>query len=212
VPVSTSVEGEPDEESRRRGRFVRLGLGAAVALVLLVVLVSVIIDGSREPAGEREDTTSTTQDVTPITQAPASAGSSEPVDFTPVVLPSGMVVGRSWRLAGDNGDTFVAAIEVFNGTDRAQTDIVVEVIPKALAESVDDITFVGATPEVVIPDPIVQFSVTVAPGERKRIGYRIEVPADGADPSRVLVWKAARDAEQAALDAQLAPANTRRGR
>jgi hypothetical protein len=210
VAVSTVVEGDPDDESRRRGRVVRLGLGAAVALVLLVVLVVVIIDGTRQPAGDRSDTSSTTQQSRPSTRPSTNSTGSDPVEFAPVALPSGMVVDRKWRLVGDDGDTFVAVVEIFNGTARKQTDSVVEVIPKNLASDVEDITFVGATPVVIIPDPIVRFDVTLEPGKRKRIGYRIEVPADGADQSRVLWWKAARDAEQLALDAQLTPSVSRR--
>jgi hypothetical protein len=212
VAVSTVVEGEPDEESRSRGRVVRLGLGAAVALVLLVVLVVMVVDGTRSGVGEGGDTPGPSNGTSTSTRAPATTGSSEPVLFTPVVLPSGMVVGRNWRLAGDNGDTFIAAIEVYNGTAEEQSDHVVEVIPKSLAESVDDVKFFGAEPEVIIPDPIVRFAVTVAPGKVKRIGYRISVPGDGADNSRVFWWKAARDADQAALDAQLStPIPTQRG-
>jgi hypothetical protein len=210
VAVSTVVEGDPDDESRRRGRVVRLGLGAAVALVLLIVLVVVIIDGTREPAGDRSDTASTTQSSRPSTQPRTESTGTEPVVFEPVTLPSGMVVNRKWRLIGEDGDTLVAVVEIYNGTPRTQTDSVIEVIPKNLASNVAEVTFVGATPEVIIPDPIVRFEVTLDAGKRKRVGYRIEVPADGIDQGRVLWWKAARDAEQQALDLQLTPSRSRR--
>ena len=120
-----------------------------------------------------------------------------------MLLPTGMVVTRSWRLAGNNGDTFTAGIEIRNGTPSTKTDSVVEVIPKQLAQSVDDVKFFGGTPTTILPDPIVSFSVTVKPGKRVRVGYTITVPPDGTDTSRLLWWKSNRDAQQRALDIQL---------
>jgi hypothetical protein len=192
---------------------VRLGLGAAVALVLLVVLIVILVDGMRSEVGDEGDVTSSTRPATTTVPAPATAGSSEPVVFDPVLLPSGMVVAREWRLAGNNGDTFIATIDVFNGTGRPATDAVVEVIPKDLASSVEDVEFFGATPVVIVPDPIVRFDVSLETDGRKRIGYRVKVPPDGSDPSRVLWWKASRDAEEQAFEAQLtAPPGGRRNR
>jgi hypothetical protein len=204
MTAGATVEGEPDSESRERGRMVRLGFGFALAVVALIVLVVVIVDSSRPGSGEsdRGQSTSTTHAAPPSTNPPGGVGSSDPVKFAPVALPSGMTVNRTWRVSGDNGDTFLASVDVYNGTGQTKTDAVVEVIPKELAETVTDVKFFGKTPEVLQPDPIVNYNVTVAPGDRVRFGYRIAVPPDGAKTSRVEWWKAQRDAEQTALDLQ----------
>ena len=211
VPMGTLVERDPDHDSRDRGRIIRLGLGVAVALVLLVVLIVVVLDSTKSDGGTRAptSTTATVATTTPTTRAIGST-TSDPVQLTPVVLPSGMVVTRSWRLAGNNGDTFTAGIEVRNGTPTTKTDAVVEVIPKQLALNVDEVKFFGGTPTTILADPVVSFSVTVAPGKRVRVGYQIAVPPDGTDTSRLLWWKTNRDAQQAALDLQLSsPVPTR---
>ena len=55
---SRSIEADPDESSRSRGRLVRFGLGAVVAFVSLVVLVVVLVDGSLTKVGTpTEDST-----------------------------------------------------------------------------------------------------------------------------------------------------------
>jgi hypothetical protein len=200
-PVATTamVEGEPDSESRNRGRVVRLALGAIVALVALVVLVVVIIDGSRNGVGDSRGSRSPALD-TNTTMNTAPAGSGAPIVFGPVLLPSGMTVTRTWRLAGANGGTFIASIDVNNPTGQTKSDNVTEVIPKAIAADVSQVKFFGGTPKVVSADPVVSFDVTVAPGKATRIGYQVSVPADGNDTSRLLAWKAQRDMQQTAID------------
>ena len=203
VAMGSVIEREPDHDSRDRGRIIRLGLGTAVALVLLVVLVVVVVDSTKSGVGEPGGSKPTTSTAPSTTTRAIGATTSDPVEFTPVLLPSGMVVTRSWRLAGTNGDTFTAGIEVRNGTPSTKTDAVVEVIPKQLAQSVADVTFFGGTPNTILADPVVSFDVTVKPGKRVRVGYRIHVEPDGTDTSRLLWWKSNRDAQQQALDIQL---------
>jgi hypothetical protein len=111
-----------------------------------------------------------------------------------------MTVSRTWRLAGTNGDMFIASVDVYNGTAQTKADSVVEVIPKGIASDVSKVKFLGATPNVVSGDPVVSFDVTVAPGKQTRIGYQVSVPPDGNDASRLVAWKAQRDTQQAALD------------
>ena len=98
--------------------------------------------------------------VTTLT-APARA---EPMALATVLMPSGLIVARTWRLTGENGDRFIADRGEQNPTSVSKTDSIVEVIPKSLTTSVTDVTFVGATPTIVNPDPIVRFDVTLAPG------------------------------------------------
>ena len=118
-------------------------------------------------------------------------------------MPSGMVVARTWDLTGDEGTELVATVDISNPTEQTKADQIIEVIPKALAANVSQVKFEGATPVVLRADPIVRFDVTLAPGQRTRIGYRIAVPAEGSDPDRLEAWNAARTTEQQAFDAVL---------
>jgi hypothetical protein len=198
--VGRAIEADPDESSRSRGRMVRFGLGAAVALVSLVVLVVVIFDSSTSKVG-----TPTSDKNPPVTKPTASTLAKPLVRVPPLALPattlpSGLVVSRTWRLAGEDGDLFLASVDVSNPTAKSVTDSVYEVIPKALTASVTNVTFVGPAPTVVNPDPIVQFNLTLPPGQHARFGYRVNVPAEGVSTSRLQEWKSARDTEQSALD------------
>jgi hypothetical protein len=193
------IEGDPDESSRRRGRLVRFGLGALVALVSLIVLVLVILDSTTNDAG----TPTTAQPVPEATTGTVAAPTSETIALPTVLMPSGMVVARTWELTGQDGNELVATVDISNPTPQVKSDQIIEVIPKLLAANVSQVRFEGATPVVVRADPIVRFDVTLQPGQRTRIGYRISVPADGADPDRLALWKASRETEQQAFDAVL---------
>jgi serine/threonine protein kinase len=193
------IEGDPDESSRRRGRLVRFGLGALVALVSLVVLVMVILDSTRNDAG----TPTTAQQVPTGPSGSIAPPRAEPLSLPTILMPSGMVVARTWALEGDEGDELVASVDISNPTDATKSDQILEVIPKSLAANVSQVKFEGATPVVVRADPIVRFDVTLAPGQRTRIGYRIAVPAEGSDPDRLDAWNADRQTEQEAFDAVL---------
>lgn len=199
--VGRAIEADPDESSRGRGRMVRFGLGAAVALVSLLVLLFVIVDSStskvgtptanERPPATRRSTVSTL--AKPLTRVP-------PLVLAPVTQASGLVVSRTWRLSGEDGDVFLASVDMSNPTNHPITDSVMEVIPKALVTSVTSVTFVGTTPATVNPDPVVRYPVSLAPGGHARVAYRINVPAEGVSLSRLQGWKTARDTEQAALD------------
>jgi hypothetical protein len=193
------IEGEPDESSRRRGRLVRFGVGALVALVSLVVLVLVILDSTSNDAG----TPTTAQPVPTGPNATVEAPRLEPLSLPTILMPSGMVVARTWELTGEDGTELVATVDISNPTEETKSEQVLEVIPKSLAADVSQVRFEGATPVVVRADPIVRFDVTLGPGQRTRIGYRITVPADGADPDRLTEWQSARETEQQAFDAIL---------
>ena len=193
------IEGEPDEGSRARGRMIRFGAGALVAFVSLVVLVAVLVDSSKSKVGSP---------TVPSTNATTSKTSAAFVPEAPLNLPtvqmaSGLIVSRRWRLTGDNGDRFLASVDMKNPTGKTITDSVIEVIPKVLASTVTDVAFTGATPAVVNPDPIVRFDVTLEPGKEHRVTYSIAVPGDGVEQSRLLAWQTARDTEQAAFDVLL---------
>lgn len=197
------IEAEPDQSSRSRGRMVRFGLGAGIALVSLVVLIVVVVDGSTSKVG-----TPTAATQPPSTRATPSTLARPQVRVPPLVLPaatqaSGLVVDRTWRLAGEDGDLFIASVAVRNPTLKAVTDTVLEVIPKSVTSSVTGVTFVGQQPTIVNPDPTVSFAVNLAPGAQARFGYRVNVPAEGVSQSRLQAWKTTRDAEQSALNAFL---------
>ena len=193
------IEGEPDESSRRRGRLVRFGLGAFVALVSLVVLVMVILDSTSNDAG----TPTTAQQIPTGPTGSIAAPPAEPLSLPTVLMPSGMVVARTWELTGEDGNELVATVDINNPTEQTKSEQIIEVIPKSLAANVSQVKFEGATPVVIRADPIVRFEVTLAPGQRARIGYRIAVPADGSDPDRLSVWETDRKTEQEAFDAVL---------
>ncbi len=203
VAVRRAIEAEPDESSRSRGRLVRFVAGAVAAFISLVVLVAVVIGGSTTKVGTptRPPQATTQTTVTPGTTQPFVA--AQPLSLPAVLLKSGLVVERTWRLTGENGDRFIASIDVRNPTGKELSDSVIEVIPKVLVTSVTDVKFFGGTPAIINPDPIVRFDVKIAPGRRVRIGYQVSVPADGVDQNRLLVWKTGRDAEQSALDVLL---------
>jgi hypothetical protein len=193
------IEGDPDESSRRRGRLVRFGAGALVALVSLVVLVLIILDSTSNDAG----TPTTEQPVPEVTTGTVAAPASEKISLPTVLMPSGMVVARTWELTGKDGNELVATVDISNPTPQAKSDQIIEVIPKALAANASQVHFEGATPVVLRADPIVRFDVTLQPGQRTRIGYRISVPPDGIDLDRLTLWKANRETEQQAFDAIL---------
>ena len=125
---------------------------------------------------------------------------SDPLTLPTVLMPSGLIVARTWRLTGDNGDHFIADMEIRNPTSATKTDSIIEVIPKSLTASSRRSTFVGAKPVIVNPDPIVRYDVTLAPGGKERVGYSVEVAAEGVEASRLAAWKSARDTESAAFD------------
>jgi hypothetical protein len=191
------IEGDPDEASRRRGRVVRFGVGALVALVSLIVLVLVILDSTSNDAG----TPTTAQPVPEAPTGTVAAPASETMSLPTILMPSGMVVARTWELTGKDGNELVATVDISNPTPQAKSDQIIEVVPKSLAANVSQVHFEGATPVVLRADPIVRFDVTLQPGQRTRIGYRITVPADGIDRNRLELWNANRETEQQAFDA-----------
>jgi hypothetical protein len=198
-------EGDPDEPSRSRGRLVRFALGALVAFVSLVVLVIVLVDSSTSKVGTPTapvSPQSSAATTTPTLEAPRVQ--TVPLVIPTLTLPSGLQVSRIWQLTGDQGNRFLASVQITNPTAKNVTDSVVEVIPKLLATNVSQVRFTGVKPVVLRADPVVRFDVTLAPGARERVGYSVDVPASGVGRERLVLWKAARDREQAALDLLLA--------
>ena len=195
--MGTVIEREPDHDSRDRGRIIRLGLGAAVALVLLVVLVVVVVDSTKSrsasPGGSKHH------------------GEHGPEHDDRAHRDHHLGSGRVHTGAaavGDGRDPQLAARGYqrrhvhcrHRGPQRHAVDedgLGGRGDPEAARRNVADVTFFGGTPNTILADPVVSFDVTVKPGKRVRVGYRIHVPPDGTDTSRLLWWKSNRDAAAA---------------
>ena len=87
-------------------------------------------------------------------------------------MASGLVVTRTWRLTGENGDQFIASMEMTTRPRRPLTDSVIEVIPKLLVASIVERQVRRGDAHVVNPDPIVRFDVTLAPGKQRARGLQ----------------------------------------
>jgi uncharacterized membrane protein YgcG len=130
--------------------------------------------------------------------AGGSAGGEGPAEFTfdAISLAPGAIVERTWTLAGEEGTRFEGTLEFTNSTDERMTVSHTEVIPKALAASVDDIEFDPA-PVVLQADPVVRFDSDIPADGTTTATYRIDVAPDGADESRLEDWADDLDAEEA---------------
>jgi serine/threonine protein kinase len=122
----------------------------------------------------------------------SGASEPDPVMFasTPETLPSGLVVTRAWTLHGIDYTKLDGSVSITNSATASVTDEVEEVIPKSVAESVDQIRFTPAPDVIVDRDPIVRYKIAdLAPGETKTFTYEVEVAATDDDPtSRLEVW------------------------
>ncbi|MGH9189554.1 MAG: Ig-like domain-containing protein [Acidimicrobiales bacterium] len=151
--------GLPASPARRRA------LAVLVAVVLVAGIVAVVLTWARQDRA---------------TPSPAVYA------FKPATLDSGLVLSRTWRLAGRNGNRLIGLVRLTNAAPSPVTTSYDEVIPKSVAKTVGDLTFEPMFDSVVQDDPIVRYTVTdLAPGATMDLRYSADVPADGNDMGRL---------------------------
>jgi hypothetical protein len=117
-------------------------------------------------------------------------------------------VDTEWELSGKDGTQFASTSTFVNRTSTPAQVQFQEVIPKSLASSVDEITFVGPQPTVVTADPVVQYVIDLpANGEVTRT-YEIEVAPDGATRTRLAEWARDLDSTSAKREGTLTTTTT----
>ena len=88
------------------------------------------------------------------------------LELTPFPIGTSVDVDTRWELSGVDGDQFEATLTFVNRSSAPIAVTYQEVIPKSLANSVDDINFIGETPTTIEADPVVEYAVDV-PAERR---------------------------------------------
>ncbi|MGQ0802724.1 MAG: prealbumin-like fold domain-containing protein [Actinomycetota bacterium] len=184
-------EERPPLLARRHARTL-VAAGTALALVVAGILAVAAVS---DRGGDKS--------------TPAGGAPSEPVRFVfdEVPVAPGATVERGWALRGPDGSRFDGTLTFSNSTGTPVAVSHTEVIPKALASSVDDIEFEPA-PVVVEADPVVRFDVTVPANGTAEASYRIEVAPLGADRSRLEEWADALETELASRAAAAATTTT----
>jgi hypothetical protein len=119
------------------------------------------------------------------------------LSFDTVTTADGVDVGRTWVLAGEQGDQFVGRISFSNERATPVSITHTEVIPKSLASSVDDVRFDPEPARVIEADPVVEYSLTVPANGEITARYEIEVDPDGTSRRRLETWERAMNAEVA---------------
>lgn len=151
--------GLPASPARRRA------LAVLVAVVLAAGLVAVVLTWARQDRA---------------TPSPAVYA------FKPATLDNGLVLSRTWRLAGKSGNRLIGLVRLTNAAPSPVTTSYDEVIPKSVAKTVGDLHFEPLYNSVVQDDPIVRYTVTdLAPGATMDLRYSADVPGDGNDMSRL---------------------------
>ena len=98
--------------------------------------------------------------------------------FTPAVLGSGLVVARTWTVAGSS-PVLTENLVLTNGTNHELTTTYDEVIPNTVASNVDKITFNPRPSEIVTTDPLVRYDLSLAAGTSRTVRYSVRLPGSG---------------------------------
>ena len=151
--------------SRRRNGIVAIAIVAVVALVAVFFALQ---------SGHSDQTALRTPTAAKFT-------------FDPITTPEGAKVTRVWELQGRGGNEFTGSLTMTNPTSVPLPTTFVETIPKAIAPTASIIAF-SPQPVVVQPDPVVRYSVTIAPNASFTATYLVTVQADGASRSRLEAW------------------------
>jgi hypothetical protein len=105
----------------------------------------------------------------------------------------GLTVQRTWVLRGDKGTEFEGRLEFDNPTREPVTDVYDEVITKELASTSSHVLDLKTTGEVttrwVQIDPVLRVRVTLAPGGRATVSFRMLTAADGLRRERLDQWR-----------------------
>lgn len=95
--------------------------------------------------------------------------------------------------SSDTGKSaFVSKVTLtFTAPDTLQNVVIVQVIPKSVAQTIADVIFGGQTPAVLQSDPVVQWTFdSVAKGETKDFSYSVKKKLDALPTTTVAVAKA----------------------
>lgn len=148
-------QAPPQAPPPRPPRDLRRPLLIAGAVVAGAAVLGLGVLGGRMLAGGR--TPDALPQVVPATPPPAG-----PYVLPLITRPDGLVVERSWLLEQD-GAVLRATTVVRNPTLQVVTTAVDEVVPKSIADDVDDLAFRPEPDEVVQRDPVVRFQVRALP-------------------------------------------------
>ncbi|MFM8305247.1 MAG: hypothetical protein ACKOA9_13290 [Actinomycetota bacterium] len=170
APAPFTVSSMPPHSRRRAPGWI----AAAIAAVLAIGVLAVVVTGG----GGSDSTTD---------QAAVETNAKTRLTFPPVATAEGATVTRTWQLEGRKGDQFVGSLAITNPTAIPLVTTFTEVIPKAIASDVTQITF-DPQPIVVKADPIVLYRLTVPPRGTVTVTYEVEVAPDGADRRRLKTW------------------------
>lgn len=167
----------PPAEPPRRRRLPRPAVLVPCLLVLLaLVAVAVALPRDRDSTG--------------------ATATPQPYAFPSLVRPDGLVLDREWTLEQD-GTVLHGRTVVSNPTGSVRSAGVDEVVPKSVADDVDDLVFTPGPEAIVQRDPVVRFNVRdLQPGAERAWEFTVVLPepADAAGLVRL-----ADDAEQARL-------------
>ena len=185
--TSTRSRGPRSTGSRTRKR---IGFVVAALVALLAVVVAVV---ALRPGGGNSPALRTT--------------TAAKFTFAPIVTPEGAQVTRVWQLQGSRGDEFVGSLAMTNPTASPLPVSFTETIPKAIAPTAAQIEF-NPRPVILQADPVVRYTVTIAPKTTFEATYRVTVAPDGATRARLEAW--ARDLPPASTTttSTLAPPTT----
>lgn len=106
--------------------------------------------------------------------------------FAPSRVGDAGIATRNYQFTSVEGDEVSVTVTIVNDGDEPLTAEHLEIIPKSIAEHVDDITFDPEPDEIVDPDPKVLFFITdLQPGGSFIITYSAAVEALGDDLARL---------------------------
>jgi hypothetical protein len=197
---AADLEVLDDVRPPRRRRVLLASIGAA-AVLCVVALVAVVSLGGDDPDSNEMEVAGATQD-------PAAV-----LPFDEETTDWGAKVERRWEL--DDG-TFESELVLSNDTKAPIAGRHVEIVPKSLAKTVDELAFDPEPDEVIDEDPVVAWDLRLGPGESTEITYRVEDLDGAAGLAELKAWKKDRTAtieeimaefEEAMKDVTVPPVN-----
>jgi hypothetical protein len=175
APAPPAPAYAPLQPRRRLSTKAIVAIGVAAVLALAGVAVALGSSGGSDAGGIS----------TPVVDA-------SDLTFDPFTVVPGVTGTRRWELRGSDGQQFLGSITFANTTGAPVAMTYDETIPKTLARNVSVILF-DPSPTVVRADPVVRYAFTLEAGASTTVRYRIVVPPEGKDRSRLERW--ARDVE-----------------
>jgi hypothetical protein len=106
--------------------------------------------------------------------------------FAPFAYVNGVLVGRDWTLTPD-GKQLGGTYTVTNPTKGSVTQTVHIAVPKVMANTVDALSFTPAPDQVVKPDPVVAYRLTLPAGGTRELRFDLKL-ARRPDTSTLNSW------------------------